>query len=299
MIINKEKIQQIRDLIKNHYNALIFKIAGRENLTDQELQALIDAGLIDVSDDGGKIKDGYYIGRARNTLDPRLRDDMTLNQFNKQLRHTAQTITDKEQYAIEHISLSAGNFLTNIREKARVSIEQIINDNNLEYRNKILTDTVRSPLIEGIEQNQTIMQIASDLREKTSDLFRDWKRVATTELTSAMNLGEADAIVSRNKGRSPDEIYVYKRINNDAATCVYCRKAYTLSNGLTPRVFKLSELQANGSNYGKKAVDYKPTITSMHPNCRCSLVEIPNGWTFNDAGQMIYKTPNYIRHQDQ
>jgi len=63
--------------------------------------------------------------------------------------------------------------------------------------------------------------------------------------------------------------------------------------------FKLSELQANGTNYGKKASEYLPTITPLHVNCRCALVEIPPGWSFNEEGQMIYKGPNYNQYSNQ
>ncbi len=298
MIISQEKIKKIRDLINRHYNALIFKIAGPEQLTDDEIKALVESGLVDIDGDNGKIKEGYYIGRARNTIDPRLRDDMTISQFNAQLRNTAVPISDTERFAIEHIASSAGNLITNLKDKAKTVVEQIIADNNLEYRNKLITETIRPTIIEGIEQDKGVMKIASELREKTGDLFRDWKRVSVTEVASAMNLGEADAIVSRNKGKSPDSIYVYKRVNHDSALCNHCKKAYVMPNGITPKVYTLSELQQNGTNYGKKASDYKATITPIHPNCRCSLVEIPNGWTFNQQGQMIYKGPDFIQYRD-
>lgn len=82
-----------------------------------------------------------------------------------------------------------------------------------------------------------------------------------------MNLGEVDAIVERNKGKSANEIYVFKRVNQDAALCPSCKKAYLVDGTQIPKVFKLSELQANGTNYGKKSSEYLPTITPLHVNC--------------------------------
>jgi hypothetical protein len=64
--------------------------------------------------------------------------------------------------------------------------------------------------------------------------------------------------------------------------CKKCHGLYLNVNG-TPKVFKMSELIANGSNYGKKAADWKPCLTSLHPNCRCLLSEVSPGWGFRSG----------------
>lgn len=300
MIISKEKMERIRRFIEMNFNAFIFKTVGEEALSLEEIKALLDAGLIEMGDLNGIIREAYYIGRARNVIDPREREEISLAEFARKHRSKAIPITDVEKYAIEHVVASAGNHITSLGSKIQSAVDHIISTNNLEYRNAILTEQVRPVLVEGIEQDKTIMKIAADLRDKTGDMFRDWKRVSSTEVSTAMNLGEADAIVERNKGKKSEEIYVYKRVNKDAATCVHCKKAYLRDDQVTPKVFKLSELQANGTNYGLKASEYKPTITPLHPNCRCALVEIPNGWTFEeDTGKMIYKNPDWIEYKNQ
>ena len=253
MVISREKINKIRALIVSKYNSLIFKLTGKSILTDEEIQKLFDDGLIDVGADTSLIKEGYYIGRARNTLDPRLRDNMTLNQFNRDLRHQGEPLNDKQLFAIEHIENSTGNLLAGVRDATKTTIEHIINQQNIDFRNESLDNIIRPILVEGIKKQRSIQQIAKDLRDATGDNFRNFKRVVVTELTNAMNLGEADAIIERNKGVSLDNIYVYKRVNKDNGTCEHCKKAYLLKDSLIPRVFTMAELQANGSNYGKKA----------------------------------------------
>ncbi|HMV01663.1 MAG TPA: hypothetical protein PLJ37_00915 [Chitinophagales bacterium] len=300
MIISKEKIEKIRSIIDRYYNALVFKVAGTDYLTDEQVVALIESNLINAGDSNGAIKDAYYIGRLRNVNDPQVREaDINLADYRRKYRDQIAPLTDAEKYSLEHAEQSAGSLITGLREKVKSGVDTIIFDNNLDYRNKIITEQIKPIITAGIEERRTVYQIASDLREKTQDNFRDWKRVSVNEVATAMNLGEVDAIVERNKGKSANEIYVFKRVNQDAALCPSCKKAYLVDGTQIPKVFKLSELQANGTNYGKKASEYLPTITPLHINCRCALVEIPPGWSFNEEGQMIYKGPNYNQYTNQ
>ena len=51
--------------------------------------------------------------------------------------------------------------------------------------------------------------------------------------------------------------------------CQWCDKFYT--EGGKPKEYRLSELVANGSNYGKPKSAWLPTISVTHPRCRCQL----------------------------
>jgi hypothetical protein len=67
----------------------------------------------------------------------------------------------------------------------------------------------------------------------------------------------------------------------DEKLCPSCRRAY-LNNDGSPRLFRLSQLEANGTNIGKKTNAWLPTLGQMHPHCRCLLQyfeELPNTTT--------------------
>ena len=52
-----------------------------------------------------------------------------------------------------------------------------------------------------------------------------------------------------------------------------------------PRIFKLSELQANGNNIGiKNPNNWKATVPCLHCNCYCILIylNIPRGFSLDD-----------------
>ena len=98
---------------------------------------------------------------------------------------------------------------------------------------------------------------------------RDWLRVAATEVNNVFQEGRLASIIKASGGEDPD---VFKRVA--PSCCAYCRLLYVSKDGVTPRVFKLSVLIANGSNVGRKAgrpslkhTGWKPVIGSTHPWC--------------------------------
>lgn len=299
MIISKEKLEKIRNIIRQRYNYLKIKFGGPDVLSVEEIKELEAEGLLTPGESVSMIEDAYHIGRARNdTRKPADREDMSLSQFEQRLKVRSTPITDAEKYALEHAKESMGSAITSLGNKFKTFADSVIANNNLDYRNSILTDEMKPVIFEGIERGDTIAQIASDLRDKTGEAYRDWKRVAATEISSAMNLGEADAIVERNPGKDSQEIYVFKYVNKDGATCKHCKRAYLNFDG-SPKIFKLSELQANGNNYGVKAADYKPTIGPLHPLCRCHLVELPPGFKFAEDNSITYAGLGYEHYKNQ
>jgi hypothetical protein len=77
---------------------------------------------------------------------------------------------------------------------------------------------------------------------------------------------------------SVSEVRVYKRVVNDGKLCAWCSKFYTNKDG-SPKVYKLTDLLANGSNDGRAKSDWKPVIGSTHARCRCQLHYLNAGET--------------------
>ena len=126
------------------------------------------------------------------------------------------------------------------------------------------------------------------LRNITKDTERDWHRVVQTESWNAKLYGESHAIMSGESPFSSDkgETLVYKRPAPDC--CPLCRKLYLERDGITPKVFKLSDLMANGDNFGKKVDEYLPTLGTVHPNCQCTLGIKPKDAEFDKDGNLVF-----------
>lgn len=129
---------------------------------------------------------------------------------------------------------------------------------------------------------------ASELRKVTKDSRQDWDMVIRSELMNNRLEGEAKALLD---GTSPysnkkGETLVFKRPNPDA--CKHCKRLYLEKDGITPKVFKLTDLMANGNNIGLKVADWKPTLGIVHPHCQCQLSVMPDNMEFKN-GELTIK----------
>jgi hypothetical protein len=126
-----------------------------------------------------------------------------------------------------------------------------------------------------------------------------WRLIVNTELSRASNFGAMDAILTNNKGIDPKDIIVYKTGPSDGAVCNECKKFWFREDFITPRVYRMSELLANGSNIGRKRREWKPTVDNTHPNERhLVLHELKPGWGFRAGGlSYISKDHDELRFQ--
>jgi hypothetical protein len=126
-----------------------------------------------------------------------------------------------------------------------------------------------------------------------------WRTIVDTELARASNYGAMDAILHNNPSKNPEEILVYKVGPMDGAVCDECRK-FWFHDGNTPRVYRMSELIAGGSNLGRKRKDWKPTVDNTHPNERhFVLQELKPGYGFMGSKKIYIgeKHDEYLRQR--
>lgn len=118
---------------------------------------------------------------------------------------------------------------------------------------------------------------------------RDLHRLAHTEMWSAKCNGEVDAILNNESPFTNEgaEAIVYIKPSKNA--CNKCKQLYLETDGTTPREFRIADLIANGSNYGKKQADWKACIPPLHPNCMCPINIKPKDTEFDSQGNLVYK----------
>jgi hypothetical protein len=196
---------------------------------------------------------------------------------------------EKEAIAVARERLGA--HIQGLGDKLTTQTRIAIADADDRARHQILTQ-VRETAAQGLAERRTVQEIASRLREVTGDNGRAWKQLAQTEVHSAIEEGKANAILSSlPRGEDP---LVYKRVHPEA--CPFCRLLYL--DGKKPRVFRLSELSANGTNTGRRAkrpthsgpsaTEWKATLGAVHPWCRCTLHHLREGFAFDAEGQLHY-----------
>ena len=168
---------------------------------------------------------------------------------------------------IEYLSSKCKTYLT------RTSLEQL----KREYG-------VLETVFDG--KNIPKNKMANELRRITKDRKQDWDMVIRTELNNRKQEATAYEILNNNSILSDEggDTLVYKQPNPDA--CIHCKRLYLKEDGITPKVFKLSEMVAYGSNVGLKVTEWKPTLGVVHPHCQCQLKVLPKGMEFDENGNL-------------
>jgi len=285
MVIKKETIQRIRDIINKHHNHVIISMVGRTALSPSQLRELRAQG-INVDNESSILAETYYhnwLNEHGSTTAPTSYQDMKSQQ-----RPSMLPIGEAHEVSIEHANASLLHVIEKQKGDVMSRIEGFIRDNNAAYKNNALQNLDRSEGLDKLIKENTIPQLKRKLRDYSRDASQRWDRIVHTEVSNAIGLGSTDRIVSDNRTKDLDEVYVYRIVQNDGALCKYCRRFYLDSDG-SPKVYKLSTLLNNGSNYGRKADQWKPVTTATHPNERCSQVlELKPGWSVRSGGGQSY-----------
>jgi hypothetical protein len=257
MLLTAKQLQEIRQIILDRHNAFAVSQYGPQAVAPQILQALKDKGLVDV--DISTLQDAYVYGRIVQILGQSAADKMTYPQFKAYVKTNPQPLTSAEQHAVTLASQQAGALCQGLGNKLDKATGQILIEADAELRRKFEA-VIRDKTAQNIAKRQSIKQLKSDLGHATGDWTRDLNRIAVTETQTAMQLGQARAISEQN---GPDAL-VAKR--SAPHCCDPCSAIYTGPDG-APRIFKLSALQATGTNQGRKANEYMATAGPLHPNC--------------------------------
>lgn len=109
--------------------------------------------------------------------------------------------------------------------------------------------------------------------------------ITESEGTKSRNMGVAldiSRVAADNGDNDPTVFFVIVR---DGKTCSECLRLHMEPDGVTPRLWKLSELK---QSYGRRG-DATPSLVNRHPHCRCQLTYLPKGFGFNQKGWVSYK----------
>lgn len=176
----------------------------------------------------------------------------------------------------------SGSYLDAAEAKAKAKTVQAVQSFLIDAGNK------------GIETNvETVL--GGKLYEVLGEASRDVKRIMETESTVIRNTSIMDGIVRSNAAAGIEDPTVFFVTVRDQHRCDECTRLHVQPDGVTPRVWKLSEL---GSGYHKRG-DPSPKVGGLHPHCRCVLTTLLPGYGFNAAGKVQYKTPGYDEFKAQ
>lgn len=148
-------------------------------------------------------------------------------------------------------------------------------------KNRTSSNVVESvdAIVKEAKTNKTYVtpeKVAEIIAEEMTKARGHMKLIAEAETTKTRNMGHTMEIVSDAKEKGIEDPIVFFIVVRDGLLCKECKRLHLLDDGVTPRVWKLSELSMG---YHKRGED-RPSSCGEHPFCRCSLSQLPQGWGF-------------------
>lgn len=186
-----------------------------------------------------------------------------------------------EQDVLKSILESAHGYIESLKNKTKSNIVEQIDglarEANLK-NTKMDENDIQSILDEEMKKAKANLQA---LVESESTKFRN--------LGSAMDISRVASAID-----DPDP-NVFFAVVRDNKLCSECRRLHLMSDGITPRIWKLSELK---SGYGKRG-DETPSMFNRHPNCRCTMTYLSKGFYFDKSGRIKYQSENFDGYEFQ
>ena len=293
MIFNNNQIQDILGILKRWECIFVGKQLGYNYLSANE-KALLLASGIDVNlykNSQGIIDHAFYFGILSDALGSKRAKGLNYSQFTKFLGSgNFIPLTEQERFALEQIKNRAYNDIGGLGSRIRQGTSNIIVRGNQKNQFKIKA-LIKDKAAKAVELRKSGRTLAAELGEATKDWERDWLRIAYYLLHEAYNSGIAQSIVKNHGVDSEVYFDVYE------GACKHCKELYLTDPedpNSEPIVYVLDDVIANGNNIGRKAADYKATISPVHPYCRCTINHKQKGYLWDSGLRAFSIAPKYI-----
>jgi hypothetical protein len=296
VVTSKKTIEIIRKIISRHYSRLIVSVLGNTVLSEEEMKTLRDQG-IDTSNPDSLISLVYYHNFINNPVDDITPKDIP-GMIAQQAVQGLKPEGEANDYTVGNLNDKMKQQLEKLKQEVITRIEGLVRDNNDDYKLDALRNLDRDSFADQLIKESSLGELRQKLRDTTGEGNRNWLRVALTETSNAIGIGSVDRIVTDNRNADLNDVYVFKITVRDNITCKWCRRFYNQGDG-TPKLYRLSTLLENGSNYGKKTEDWRAVCGATHPNTRTSqVIELKPGFKLKEGGVPTYigleRWPDYI-----
>ena len=263
----------LKVLSKNH-STFIAKELGSEFLST-EMKTLLTNFGVDFKNlysiDTDTIRNAYEFGQVAVYAKETDLKELNYAQFKEYIK-SKKTIplTLRDESIIKGCKQQVETSLRALQNRMSNEINQVILNKYQElYQNESISDINNISLTKD-----DIKKIVGEIAKKTKKWESEFDRILQYNSTDAFEKGKQEVILKLD-GK---ETLVYKIPHQEA--CKYCHKLFVSYSG-QPKIYTLEQLISNGTNIGRKPQDWKATIGPIHPHCRCTLKQVPEGMKYN------------------
>lgn len=289
-------LDKLKKSLRLHFNWLVYSVAGSEALSSSEIKELKKFKSLPL-EEMDFIQKSFFLGRLNSILKKKEYGSIGLSELEEALK--SSSLSPVEKLSVKEAQRTAGlhikTFLSTLEKDL---LEQASNANAGLVSQATTLATIQDKVSLALLEKKTWQELAANL-SKTFDLdVGRFESLARTELHAAKQKGVTQAIANKVDIFShSDGVDSNVSVVTHTGRCEDCAALYENADG-SPKVFKLSELLANGSNADKshKRVGslhghWKPVVPPTHPKCWCELKYIPPGYAWNgrQLGMIVSK----------
>ena len=293
MIFTPEELQRLFNIIDFRFAKIAADVLGDKVLSKQDI-LLLDKYAPKWRNELKKFPpyyQSYLFGRLSGVLSKKQLDSLSYKDFEGYLtKMQFEKPTQLDMSAYEISLKKTYSYLKGIGDRVKTQLGSSVSNQEMQIlvekqRQKDL-ETIKEELSRGVLEKKSVPQIVSDIGHKLDEWQHDWGRVVETEMQNIYELGAAQRIAKEHG----IDAKVYKTVYGGA--CNFCIRFYTTNGiGSKPRIFKLADLMANGTNVGRKQKDWLPTVGPVHPFCRCVINWLPDDYIWSDERQRFEMKP--------
>lgn len=295
MLFTEKDIQRILEEVDLATARMVARVLGKKHLTKTDLDLLKKRGvdLVKLIPKFPSHYQSFLFGRVSAVLGDKVAKQMGYIDFKKFLSNMGDFVPTAME--LSFYDVAANKTYTHIKglgEKIKNDVRASISAEEMSFlqaeQAAKANEVIHKEILEGTLQKKTVQKISSNIAHQMQDWNRDWGRIVETECQDVFNLGRAQAYM-----QDDSDPLVYFQVYSGA--CRHCISLY-LTNGVgsQPKLFRMSTLLNNGTNYGVKSADWKPTIHPVHPFCRCNLMQLPKGYEWNEETHRFEPPKNYV-----
>jgi hypothetical protein len=198
-----------------------------------------------------------FIGQSKNSLATLFVQSMS-----------NQRPSELERDLLKGLLDSASNYIDALQSRTKSNIAERL-DALVRERN------LRNQMVESYDI-QTI--IAEEMAKAKSHLIK----IAEAESSKIRTMGTAINISKASADVGEKDPTIFFQVLKDGNTCKYCIQNHLEKDGITPKVFKLSQVR-HGYLSSQDRKDGQVSLALQHPHCRCTLTYIPQGFGFKNG----------------
>ena len=291
MILTQSQIDEILGIIDFHHLFVISTNFGKSILSNEDRHILTSFGVnLNVLPDITNYDKTYMFGVLSNILGDENTKTLTYNDIFQYVKSGQYfPLTKREKEELDIAKRQTYTHLKGLKQRAKGKVESFIYETEKTSREKYEL-AIKSGIEEGVAKRKSVSKIVSDIGHSLNEWKHDWGRIVETEMNNVYLLGKASQI----KEKRGKDALVYKQPYVTA--CRHCIRLYlTKGLGSQPILFKLSQLEANGTNIGVKVQDWKATLGSVHPYCRCALYDVLPGYKWSNETKRFELSKDWER----